>query len=77
MEEAERIAREEHGSIKLAVISGRYFTFCSVSLPLPQVSGGFPGIDPHFIELGFLTRTSPHSVLFRCRHTRLLPKAGI
>ena len=24
MEEAERIAREEHGSIKLAVISGRF-----------------------------------------------------
>ena len=27
MEEAERIAREEHGSIKLAVISGKFF-FC-------------------------------------------------
>ena len=25
MEEAERIAREEHGSVKLAVISGMYF----------------------------------------------------
>jgi GNAT superfamily N-acetyltransferase len=27
MEEAERIAREEHGSIKLAVISGKFLLF--------------------------------------------------
>jgi len=29
MEEAERIAREEHGSIKLAVISGRLSYVCA------------------------------------------------
>ena len=31
MEEAERIAREEHGSIKLAVISGRSSYVCAHS----------------------------------------------
>jgi len=30
MEEAERIARDEHGSIKLAVISGLPDIFCSL-----------------------------------------------
>ena len=34
MEEAERIAREEHGSIKLAVISGE-------SLTIPSTLFGF------------------------------------
>lgn len=29
MEEAERIAREEHGSIKLAVISGKSSFYCN------------------------------------------------
>jgi hypothetical protein len=28
MEEAERIAREEHGSVKLAVISGKFSHAC-------------------------------------------------
>jgi hypothetical protein len=34
MEEAERIAREEHGSIKLAVISGRLSYVCALGLVL-------------------------------------------
>ena len=32
MEEAERIAREEHGSVKIAVISGEWVRLLEVSL---------------------------------------------
>lgn len=37
MEEAERIAREEHGSVKLAVISGEHFVVLGVHL-IPVIS---------------------------------------
>jgi len=43
MEEAERIAREEHGSVKLAVISGssphtrKQDFYCSLFLPIRKV----------------------------------------
>lgn len=33
MEEAERIARDEHGSIKLAVISGKFKSVSSQAAP--------------------------------------------
>ena len=44
MEEAERIAREEHGSVKLAVISGKFRhtrkqDYCSLFLPHPKGVG--------------------------------------
>lgn len=37
MEEAERIAREEHGSVKLAVISGRWSRASVVALGLTEI----------------------------------------
>ena len=46
MEEAERIARDEHGSVKLAVISGRFlphlslrpeYSFVRTTLTVPRV----------------------------------------
>jgi len=43
MEEAERIAREEHGSIKLAVISGKYgYAGFSIQCPKPWI------VEQHF-----------------------------
>ena len=37
MEEAERVAREEHGSIKLVVISGAHYASCSLGPGLHDV----------------------------------------
>jgi elongator complex protein 3 len=54
MEEAERIAREEHGSIKLAVISGKFATRVSKTLLLtflPHPKG--VGTRDYYRRLGY------------------------
>lgn len=51
MEEAERIAREEHGSIKLAVISGR-FSFAGVNTALLTSRVGV-GTRDYYRKLGY------------------------
>lgn len=61
MEEAERIAREEHGSRKLAVISGiGVRSYCNSSFPSPLagclLASSRPIADPHLLadaRLGF------------------------
>lgn len=37
MEEAERIAKKEHGSVKISVISGRNFHYTLVLIILPYI----------------------------------------
>lgn len=39
MEEAERIAREEHGSVKLAIISGAVSRYPSFLSPVSSIKG--------------------------------------
>ncbi len=49
MEEAERIAREEHGSIKLAVISGEY-TFLRDATRLSHRFSCDSWLKPHTLD---------------------------
>ena len=52
MEEAERIAREEHGSVKLAVISGKSRRFLSQRHPILNISSGV-GTRDYYRRLGY------------------------
>ena len=52
MEEAERIAREEHGSIKLAVISGEIDSQCCSHLELMSILLGV-GTRDYYRKLGY------------------------
>lgn len=52
MEEAERIAREEHGSIKLAVISGMWHSLGSISMA-PNHSSQGVGTRDYYRKLGY------------------------
>ena len=52
MEEAERIAREEHGSVKIAVISGTFPLSCAYAPPLIILSPGV-GTRDYYRRLGY------------------------
>jgi elongator complex protein 3 len=52
MEEAERIAREEHGSVKLAVISGESTTFIVIQVAYNILLLGV-GTRDYYRKLGY------------------------
>ena len=54
MEEAERIAREEHGSIKLAVISGKLTASCGTQCNFANIfSFAGVGTRDYYRKLGY------------------------
>jgi hypothetical protein len=57
MEEAERIAREEHGSIKLAVISGELQSLPMKQCLIGQEQGWAQGITIENWDMSWMART--------------------
>lgn len=52
MEEAERIAREEHGSVKIAVISGTFPSSCFLGIISKVLFAGV-GTRDYYRRLGY------------------------